>query len=101
MGYLDDEIGSHAAWSTRNGERWLRLGRALERSAGGHGEVALIAVPVARGPAGGDGVRLYGFCDDERAVFPAAVKRVLLDSLPHGADGAIDRRALLRMASAD
>jgi acyl-CoA synthetase (AMP-forming)/AMP-acid ligase II len=99
MGYLDDDVSSHAAWSMRNGERWLRLGRALERGiSGGSGahQAAIIAVPVA-----GGGARVYGFVDDDELPLPAAIKRVVLESLPHTPDGAIDRRALLRMVSAD
>jgi acyl-CoA synthetase (AMP-forming)/AMP-acid ligase II len=97
MGYLDDDAATRAALPVRAGERWLRLSPVLERALAvttAGREAAIVAVAV------GDGVRLHAFVAGDDSDAPThALKYVTLESLPHTADGAIDRRALLRMAS--
>jgi acyl-CoA synthetase (AMP-forming)/AMP-acid ligase II len=100
MGYLDDDAATRAALETRDGVRWLRAGHVLEQALAatpGVREAAVLAVADPRG-----GVRVYAFADgDASAAPPWAGKRVTLESLPHAADGSIDRQALRRMVSAD
>jgi acyl-coenzyme A synthetase/AMP-(fatty) acid ligase len=106
MGYLDDDAATRAAFVGRGGHSWLRAGAALERALAATPGVHEAAVVAAADPRGG--VRVYGFvaapaatvATVERAA-PFAGKLVPLESLPHAADGTVDRQALRRMVAPD
>jgi hypothetical protein len=99
LGYLDDP-------ATADGPRWVRAfdvdavdSDALERDLAattGVREAAVLA--VGRRPA----QRLYAFIAGDAALVPRHPARVVtLETLPHRADGSIDREALRRMVATD
>jgi hypothetical protein len=107
LGYLDDADATRAAFVERDGERRVRAHDAaafvdaalLERAiatAPGVREAAVVAVRDSRGE------RLYAFVSGDATAAPQHPARlVTLESLPHRADGDIDRDALRRMATAE
>lgn len=98
LGYLDDDAATRAAFVTRDGKPLLRASFAIERALAAQPGVREAAV-LAYAAAGG-GARLAGFVAGADATF-AGAKVVTLESLPHAADGTIDRAKLRRMSSAD
>jgi len=106
LGYLDDAAATRAALVERDGKRWVRARSvdavdpdALERVVAATPGVREAAVLSVRDAAGD---RLYAFVAGDAAAVPRHPARVVaLESLPHRADGSIDREALRRMASAD
>jgi len=106
LGYLDDADATRAAMIERDGERWVRAravgsvdAAALERhiaSIPGVREAAVLALPDAAAP------RIHAFVAGDATAVPRHPARVVvLDSLPHRSDGAVDREALRRMVSVD
>ncbi len=106
LGYLDDAEATAAAFVERDGRRWVRAydvdrvdTAALERAIAATPGVREAAVLAVRD---GAGERIYAFVAGEGRAVPRHPARVVtLESLPHGSDGAVDREALRRMASAD
>ncbi len=97
LGYLDDEAATRAAFVTQGGKPLVRASFAIERRLAaqpGVREAALLAFPYA------GGARLAGFVSGADATFGGA-KVATLESLPHSADGTIDRVKLRRMSTAD
>ncbi|MGZ3425132.1 MAG: AMP-binding protein [Polyangia bacterium] len=99
LGYLDDPAAA-------DGPRWLR---AFDVDAVDTGvlERELAATPGVRESAGlavgrRPNQRLYAFVAGDAAVVPKHPARVVtLETLPHRADGTIDREALRRMIATD
>ena len=97
LGYLDDDAATRAAFVTRDGKAFVRASLAIERLLAAQPGVREAAV-LAFAHAGG--ARLAGFVSGAGATFGGA-KVATLESLPHAADGTIDRGKLRRMSSAD
>jgi len=106
LGYLDDAEATRAALVEREGRRLVHAQpperiapEALERwiaSTPGVREAVVLAIRDAAGE------RLHAFVAGDATLVPRHPARVaVLESLPHGADGAVDRQALRRMASVD
>jgi acyl-CoA synthetase (AMP-forming)/AMP-acid ligase II len=106
LGYLDDPEATRAAVGERDGKRVVRAwpldrvdAAALERRIAdtpGVREAAVIAVRDASGE------RHQVFVAGDATAVPRHPARVVvLESLPHAADGTVDRQALRRMTSAD
>ena len=102
LGYLDDAEATQAAFFERDGGRWVRAHAAgfvdvaaLERS--------IAATPGVREAAVFDaGGRHYAFVAGDAAAVPRHPARIVaLESLPHRADGSVDREALRRMVTTD
>ena len=106
LGYLDDPDATHAAFVERDGRRFVRA-RPLDRADAAALERAIVATPGVREAAvlsvrDAAGERYYAFVAGDATCVPRHPARlVTLESLPHRADGAVDREALRRMASAD
>jgi acyl-CoA synthetase (AMP-forming)/AMP-acid ligase II len=106
LGYLDDAEATRAAFVERDGRRWVRA-HAIDRVDAPALERAIAATPGVREAAvlavrDAAGERYYVFvAGDATAVARHPARVVTLDSLPHRPDGAVDREALRRMASAD
>ena len=106
LGYLDDAEATRAAVVERDGKRWVRVhavdavdAAALERVIAATPGVREAAVLDVRDAAG---ARLYAFVAGDATAVPRHPARVVaLDSLPHRGDGAVDREALRRMATAE
>ncbi|MCU1278728.1 MAG: o-succinylbenzoate--CoA ligase, partial [bacterium] len=106
LGYLDDVEASDGAFVERDGKRWLRAfdvetvdAAALERAIAttpGVREAAVLQV------GSGGAERLHAFvAGDAAAVARHPARVITLETLPHRADGTIDREALRRMAATD
>jgi acyl-CoA synthetase (AMP-forming)/AMP-acid ligase II len=106
LGYLDDAEATRAALVERDGRRLVHAQpperiapEALERliaSTPGVREAAVLAIRDTAGE------RLHAFVAGDASLVPRHPARVaVLESLPHAADGAVDRQALRRMASVD
>ncbi len=106
LGYLDDADATRAAFVERDGKRFVRARpvgsvdvAALERTVAGAPGVREAAVLAVRDAVG---ERVYAFVAGDATAVPRHPARVVvLESLPHAADGTIDRRALRRMAAVD
>jgi hypothetical protein len=104
--YLDDAEATAAASVELDGHRWLRafdvdgvdaatLERAIARAPG----VRQVAVLALRS---GGAERLHAFVAGKtEAVQQHPARVVTLETLPHRADGSIDREALRRMVATD
>jgi len=106
LGYLDDPEATRAAFVERGGRRFVRA-RAVDVVDAAALEGAIAATPGVREAAvlavrDAAGERCYAFVAGDATCVPRHPARVVaLESLPHRPDGAVDREALRRMATAD